>query len=627
MRTSTFTSGTIDDAWGEWRVVRAGTVIYRKNKIRDFSWVTREEDDGTAGVTIWCRACNHFGEKGSWQSVALAATAASGASYVQYVDAVSGDNGNAGTSSGSPVQTVAQAKTNIAANLTADGDHIMWIKEGQTHSVTSSSAWAGGTGHVRVQLVRWGTSTTKPVITGHVDQTFAYTGMRHALVVDGLAIDGQDSTNTAQSCIDMSRIGAGTRSAHDVIVFNTDIDGYYAAIVGNDDVIDQTTRANGTSDFFAAVNVAITAGYFNRIYDMPWYRYLLWKDVTIGVSTNVGSTNFWRTGPWSDALIMDCTFDMTGTTGEAGMRFMCNNIGDQPTAGCERITVSGCSYPYSGGIRFHNRQSADDGTFYVTDIHIVDTLIQHGRPYVDDSGGGGPGLHYGSLDGLQIWDSCLGRPLILWPHASAATAWDRIEMLNVAVMIWEASSGEGFANLDAGSASKMASGAIKVRGCYTYWPVDGGGNRIAYSAFNWTWAQLLDKFDTSCDWNHQIGHNGSTLYWALFSDSPFNRQLASWQSATGFDANATSTTSTTLAVTSDGVSTPADPHLTSGSTVLNNAGFPLDYRIDLDEHVVSASTPDAGPHEYGATAVPDDPPLGVSFFGSIGGVCGGRLTA
>jgi hypothetical protein len=71
---------------------------------------------------------------------------------------------------------------------------------------------------------------------------------------------------------------------------------------------------------------------------------------------------------------------------------------------------------------------------------------------------------------------------------------------------------------------------------------------------------------------------------------------------------------TTFNLTDVGFTASADGdfHLLSDSGPLAGTGYPLalGVSIDADGYLRSATTPDAGPYEYGASTTPDDPEIG-----------------
>jgi hypothetical protein len=95
--------------------------------------------------------------------------------------------------------------------------------------------------------------------------------------------------------------------------------------------------------------------------------------------------------------------------------------------------------------------------------------------------------------------------------------------------------------------------------------------------------------------------------------------LATWRSESGHDAHSSLTLNSTLNVTNPGY-TPAsaDYRLLSDSGPLAGTGcpLPLGVAIDIAGYQRSATTPDACPHEYGASSLPDDPPLASPVLSS-----------
>jgi hypothetical protein len=125
-----------------------------------------------------------------------------------------------------------------------------------------------------------------------------------------------------------------------------------------------------------------------------------------------------------------------------------------------------------------------------------------------------------------------------------------------------------------------------------------------------TRAALATKVGSS-DYNHYGAVGATTLNWTRTSGGT-NGTLAQWRTDSGGDANSSLTQNTTFDLTAPGTAPAhllADIHLASGTGPLAGSGYPLalGVSIDADGYLRSATTPDAGPFEYGATDLPDDP--------------------
>lgn len=599
LNASTATTGATWEGQGQWEVRRPGVTepVHQEYGPLRFGWKCRHD-----GEQILARFIDRAGNAGAWQTYTCSLSAAAW-SYEQWVDSATGNNANAGTSSGAPVQTVAQARTNIAANLVNGGDHVIWLREGQTHACGAASAWAGGTTPARVQFVRWGSSSARPVLQVNSGVSLLVTGLRQSIEVDDVDLDGTDGTSGFGMAVHNNRGGAGTKSSPNIGIRASTVRNFWHGIKGDEDQSTAGTRDAGDNDFLSLEDVTFVDNWEYHVFGFLHLRHMALRRVTFGVHTKPGWQDAFRVYSQSDAYLEAVTLD-GGHNGS--LRFQ-----HQPGvgSGTRRLTLTRCDVRTLddsgnfGGVAF-----AGDGTAgeisYVEDAEILHTRLDNSS--VRWSINFGPSGD-NSLDvrRFRVKGCTLGATSTIAAKAGGGTYGDMDWSRNA----WISTQSSSSCGIALGSPiDRFVDGGIRCDGNVAYWPIAGDsgfGPRVLIAADHSPRATVAGKF-VSCAHNLVGKVDGNVCYIATHSDSPFSSNPGAWQAATGW-TTPDAALSTTLQLTHNGIGGLLDARPT-GTGPRVDAGGSVAYEVDADGYLRGA-TADAGPFEWGATERPDSPPL------------------
>ncbi|MFY9341212.1 MAG: hypothetical protein WAT39_01900 [Planctomycetota bacterium] len=591
VESSTPNVGAAFEGRGEWTVWRGGTAILKKqNRVR-FAWRGMDKD------VVQVRYVDRAGNAGAYKYYRFSVTGSY--AFEQYVDSVSGDNGNAGTSSGVPVQTIAQAKANVAANLVAGGVHCIWLKEAQTHACGGASAWAGSDSTAAViHIRRWGTSGARPLVTSS-GVTLSTCGKKQGVIWWGVSLRGGTGQNGFGDALNFNRTGAGAREPLNAGMIDCDVEDFHDGVQGEDDTLDGTNRATGTNQFLILENVAFANQWEYHLYGANYMRHALVRSVTLGGHSQAW-TNPWRVASWEDSYVEGVLFNGAHN---GSMRFPSYLGSDSAT---RRLTIADQDYRGTdstlSGISFS--AISGTGTGYIEDVEV--TCGRFDLSSVRFSLNAVGGTNNVDVKRFMVRRCTLQRSIVLGAQASGGTYDDLVFRNNI--WIGEAWAGDVQGLTFTGPEDRFVAGGVTFVGNVGYWPDPGndGDRPLLSSGDEWTRATLSSKL-ALCDYNMCAKVDDVITYVARHSDSPWLSDVGAWQAATPHDDNTTEQRSTTLNLTNNGLAGLVDARPTA-SGPMANTGQPSTYEVDADGKVCDAN-PDRGPFEYSATTLdePDAP--------------------
>lgn len=616
VRGSTPTTGAMTDrdALGYWRVADSGgSFVRRTDGTVDFGWL------GEDGDTVYGKAVDRAGNAGDWESYDFTVAANTAADVVYYVD----NTNTSGTGTeGDPFETVAEARSAMNTNL-GDGEvGVIFIKEGQTHTLTAA-AWSGGDSLARcVRFVRWGTASTKPIMRWSAG-TGAFVAYRtESIHVEDITIEGAVGSyaGTEAFAVAVTRSGgaSGDREPFNLMFVDCDFRYWATGVYIDEFTLTQSDRDSGVFDFVAVQGCTFTdLDGPNSVYCMlgwKWARYWLIRDITIGdTATDTQIVRLYYLGEGLADGITD-TDDV-----ELGrFRIICGPATDAD-GGWRRNTWMNVNRtndgePFGGGDLSIECDAGVAGVGYMTDTRFLNFMTTSGLVETKVNDAANNGVECERVDFINV----ICRGFQFNTSSEAGNVHQSIRLRNCAVVRHYQDG--GFMQMTSAE-SAYADGCFEVHGCVVYWPMTDNfdGNGVFINAPNMTRSDLAAKF-TACDYNHAGKVDADAIDWAYHSDSPFVSNLSAWQSATSLDGNSVVSNSTTYSFTDDGetASSGMDLTLTNDTGPLSGAGYPLPSGVGLDfnGYLRDASTPDAGPFEYGASTQPDDPSLGANAEGS-----------
>jgi hypothetical protein len=597
VRGSAATDGDVTDGWGEWWVVEDGEIVAGEEEflVLDFAPIAFAGVDRRAYVRFVDRA----GNAGEFVEVVL--TAEGAATFVQYVD-TGGSNGNAGTSSGSPVQTIAQAFANVDAQALDDGEvAVIYLRRGQTHSYSATVHSPQNTRQVLYVLDAYD-SGARPKIDGPGSNTaFLSMGAMESVHLRSVEWDGNgDGEMVVSARTTGSRTGGLNLMLHDSRAHNG-----RTGVRIQDSSVTAANRGDGRVDFFAIVDSTLETCSEYQVYQEAGLRRVLIDGYTSGAdaSNSEAGQNIFRVQKWQNVFARDWT---ATPTNNASLR-----LGTIPAesassadffglASFVRVTVNGVDNFQNSIVWSHDGTPLGGDRGYLRDARLVACRLNRATFKVDGDI---------TVDRLQFWNCELADSFFeIGKNTSTLGMLNSVEILDCA-----SSAGRNFVRIQNPSA-QIADDAFTLLGnVYHSTDSDGSNRSLIYADIgggNLLAADLVRVLG-ACDYNHLGSTSGTHALLASFGDSPWARNLSSWQGATSFDDNSTSAVSTaTMGFVDIGTSgagfVDADFHAASASL---GAGWPRAYSIDADGHL-RGGTPDAGPYQFGATATPDEPDLG-----------------
>lgn len=588
------------DAQGQWRVVRGGTIIHRENKILDFQWL------GLNGDIVYARAVDSAGNAGDWESYTYTVTANTAADFVAYVD-TSGNDTTGDGSEENPWATVTKAVTEAQSALTSGQVGVIFLSDDQTWAHTAT-LYSGGDATSRlVRFVRKGGGTNRPLLTFSSGQTGFRCGKRGALHLEGIRVHGNHSGSPYGEAISLNRSGgvAADRDPYNLMVVDCEFDEWWQDIHGTDSV-GFADRDTGCLDFLALQGVTFTNAKEYHVYGWDYCQRVLVSGCWFGPSDIDGSAyvNPFRVFGLGRSLFADNVFQ-TGDNGS--LRLLVGSTG----AGAAMRFVNVVRHRHVNGATANINIGPNPGTagaVYVQDVRFVDCRWEAGTGVnirADDVASNGV-----YTERIDLLECSAHNALFLTVGGSASTT-----HVHSSIRIRGCASSDGYGGGPCirinGSSARYATGCFEIHACGHIWDTANNPQpRVFIEAGGMTRADLIARI-SACDYNHIAKADADTTDWAQGSNGLVN--LTTWRTESGFDANSSVNLNSTLNVTNTGVSVPADGdfRLASDSGPLAGTGYPLPLgvSIDADGYLRSATTPDAGPYEYGASTLPDDPPL------------------
>lgn len=617
IRGTTPVEGLINDrdAHGQWRVVRNGSVIHRIDGVLDFAWL------GLDGDIVWVRAVDKAGYKGSWVSYTFSVQDNLSADVVRYLSA-SGSDSNDGTTN-NPWLTIEHSKSQMELLVSSGQVGVLFIAGASSAYNASSSAWgypsfiSSGLTERAIRYV-WDGSGSKPSIVFASGVTGFYTGMRESIHIEGInLISLRGDSSSFEGCINMQREDGAIsdRRPYNLALINCTLYNWYNGITGEDNLTPTSGLALQNSsglDFVAFEGTTWSGTYGFDMVGLGHCRYVLMRNLLFTHGDPENYDGAIRIYNISDFYAEDIDTNFVSGTA-TGYRF-CVDSADPlfRRASLVRLRTKSSS-PYNTSCRFE----FDSGGNGVGDVEDVRFFACNMYPstflFVADGGGtaSGNAVQANRVDYIN----CVADSFYIESSNYQNEIHQSIRLRDCGFV--RAYRGSAFITLN-GVESKYASGCLQVNGCYGYY--SDTGNTVEDAMFYYVPDMLVSEFAekiSNSDYNH-IGKADllGTLYWVRsVSGITSESNLSTWQSTYNLDLNSTnrgiSGTDTTFYLTNDGLLDPTaiNVRLTAASGPLSQSGYPLPNQvsIDADGYIRSSTTPDAGPYEYGANTLPDDP--------------------
>lgn len=606
IRSSTPTTGNMNDrdAQGQWRVVRGGTIIHRQNKVLDFQWL------GLNGDKVYARAVDKAGNAGDWELYTYTVTANTAADWVRYVD--TGGNDSTGDGSiGTPWATVTKAVTEAQTALTSGQVGVVFLSDDQSWAHTGTLMTGSDATSCLIRFVRRGNGTARPDLTFSANINGFTVGKRGVLHIDGVDITG--SASTSGYAINAVRDGgvAADQDPWNLMIVDSTVSGFNYQVFVNNALTTgpgAADREDGPFDLIAFQNVEFSASNRYYLYGFFFTQHVLCRDCTFVAHTGAATNEFVRFFDLGRSMFVGCDADLTAAS--STFRFLVKEaVGDDDIYSMREVTVANCSFTgASGSNRLRigpDPTMANNGI--ARDVRFADCSFYDCAFEITASESGNNGVDSYRLDFLECW-TVRARLITVSANATSANVHSGLRFRNCA----SASStyaGGALITLN-GTIANYAAGCLEVDGCWVWFASGNNEGRYFINANAISRADLA-SMTTSMDYNHAGKGDANSVNWTRTTEG--NGTLATWQGATSFDDHSSVTLSTTFNLTDSGASVllDADLRLASDSGPLAGTGYPLalGVSIDADGYLRSATTPDAGPFEYGASTLPDDPTI------------------
>lgn len=601
-RNSTPDVGAMNDRDAQlyWRVIRGGFIIHREHKILDFQWLGLDADQ------VKAMAVDRAGNKGSWETYTYSVTANEDADWVRYVDT----GGNDTTGDGSeenPWATGAKAVTEAQAALTSGQVGVIFFADDQTHSFSATAYTGSDSTSCLVRFVRQGNGTNRPDLSFATNIVGFRIGRKGVYHIDGCDVTGAHTDET-YIAFDLRRTGiAADRDPFNVMVVDCDVTDFGRG-VESDNTLTAADRTSGCFDFAAFQNVVFEGTRSYHVYGLHHSQRTLFRSVQF-LAPGVSYLNPFRVHSVGRMYCEDVTFD----TGEAGnMRLSVTSPATEDNAMRECTFVRVLFYGTNHFLCAISIQSAaaGSGVGLARDLRFVDCRTFNANYRFQYDNGGSNALNIERVDFLECSYAEALSGWELMASASETHTYNGVRWRNC--IGGRIGTAEGQLIWLRGDVTKYVAGSLEMHGCAVLFGPGMWGWMKLVNAEGISTADLASLFAAS-DYNHLGKTTASpTIYWARTSPST-NVSLADWRTASSMDANSSHTYSTTFNATNNGGTVPADAdwHMTADSGPLAGTGYPLPLgvSIDADGYLRSPTAPDAGPYEYGASTLPDDPEL------------------
>ena len=593
------------DAQGYWWVERGGTIIQREFGTLDFAWL------GLDGDKVHAAAVDSGGYIGNTVTYTFSVTANTSADVVRYVDGSSGSDSNDG-SSGSPWATLGHAVTQVKSSLTVDGQvGVIFVAGGQTYTESTQQGSDSATNLIRV--VWDGTGGTRPHIDWADFQNGFNTGKRFSWHLEGLDLDGNDSAVQNSSALNISRSGTviTDRSAPNCMVVNCNLSRWGNGITAFDQEATEAERENGYTDFVALEDVTMSTDNVMRygVYGLTFVEYWLLRSVTI---TGPGSNGYSPVRLWK--MGRGYAEDFHSNTTAANTRFrLLGGPTDDPDGGMRLHTWNRLQLTDGGDFSACSLETdpSFDGLAYYNDVRFLNCKIVGSFELTADKDGDNMCVP----NRVDVINMTSTNQINLEGNNVSGGVMRSLRIRNCGIS--RNNGDQNFITLNA-SEARYADGFLDVEGCFIYWPTsgsfNGGGHFVSSETL--TREELIPKFN-NCDYNHMGKVDGQSMWWARHAGGGSTRSLLSeWLTANSntLDTGSSVNNNTTFSLTDDGepTNTDIDLALTDDLGELSGAGLslPSGVAIDTSGYLRDPTSPDAGPYEYGATDIPEDPDVG-----------------
>lgn len=595
-RTSIPTVGAMDDGVAQcyFRVVEGGLIVHRVHNVLEFQWL------GLDAHQVKMCAVDRDGNFGDWETYTYSVLPNTSADWVRYISA-SGNDTTGDGSVGNPWATATKASTEFAAAVGANQVGAVIVDDDDTWAHTATLLNTGDSIRRLLRFVRRGNGSTRPKFTFSNGITAFAVGKRGAVHVEGIDLQGAHTSEVGVA-FGLTRSGgvAADQSPWDLMVVDSEVTNFGMVCYCNPSFGGSgpgyTDRDEGCFDFVAFQNCGFEGTRSYHFYGFFNANEVLARNVEFRVQGGGFPSGIVRIWSLGRMYFEGCT-----TPGvSAGIRLMVNN--NDPAGSFRSVTFVDCEHV---GIAIGPDPGAT-GAHYFDEVRLVNCRSggsTHLNVRADDAGSNG--IYVGSLDMINC-EAPNGAVVSVGGSGSVSHVYSKIRLRDCI-----SSSGYGGGNMLTlnGTADKYALGCVELRGCAHVWATPNPEPRTMVAAFGMTRADLAARIAYS-NYNRIAKEDSDSTDFAWGSNGRVG--LATWQSESGHDANSSVTLNSTLNVTNPGF-TPAlaDFHLLSDSGPLSGGGcpFPSGVAIDAEGYLRSATTPDAGPYEYGATDTPADPPL------------------
>lgn len=590
------------DAQGQWRLVRGGFIVERRHKVLDYQCLGLDADQ------IKGRAVDAAGNAGGWETYTFSVADNEDADWVRYVD--TGGNDTTGDGSiGNPWATVTKAVTEAQSALTSGQVAVVFLSDDQTWAHTGTLLTGSATTSCLIRFVRRGNGAARPELTFSANTTAFVVGKKGVLHIDG--VDVTTAASTSGWIISAIRSGgvAADQDAWNLMVVDSNLAGSnYQVHVNNG--LTAADRDDPCFQFLAFQNVEFSASRAYYIYGFFYVSDMLWRDCTFARHTGSNPNEFTRTWAIGRTFVAGCHFDISG---DSSTRFWTSRAVDgDDIYSMREVTFTDCSWyaDNAGEICNFGIDTDQTGDSIIRDVRLADCSMIQGRFIIATSGSYGP-----TTSRIDFLECMTTRNGFLTVNVSPTAVHNSIRLRNCGAALPQYAGG-AFLILTSGGAANYALGCFQIDGCWLWFGAGNNEGRYFLEASTTgttlSRAQLIDRI-ASMDYNHVGKADANTTNWVR-NPGEGNQTLATWKANTPFDVHSTNTLNTTFDLTnsgSDALGVNFDFRLATGTGPLAGTGvpLPLGVSIDADGYLRSATTPDAGPYEYGATDTPDDPEL------------------
>lgn len=572
LRSSSPTTGDVYEGIGEFRVYRSGVLIESANNVHEFGW------PGEDGDVVHARYSDMDGDHGDWESYTYSVSGAYSLQY--YVNGSTGDDADPGTSS-EPFATIGQAVTTVRASLTSGQVAAIHVAEGQSYDQSGAAIWAGGTTARCVHFLRWGDASTRPAITNCQGLS---TGMRESFVVDGIDLTGAAGGYAAAN---LTRSGglASDRSPYNIALRNCELSSWDRGVDWDDSgsFTDRTVQR-----FIELTDVTMDQNRVFHIYGYAYPECLMFRNVALADVTGGGASPI-RMGRIARSYFKNWTVLPTASATENSARLIMGNASGE--GAMHSVSFDQCQFKLHGtyGLRLESDSTGNwmnNITWNACEFDseatsaVNEEINANGKVTTD----------------VMFRNCSFGQPIYFNTNASVSNGYDNIRFVNCigSRRNW---IGEGIVRTG-GDATTVADDCFEGHSCAAHWAPDPDRSDDTRSFFQVPTAAKV----ASATYIH-LGKAGP-------DDTP-DQGIINGSTATGTNS---STYSTTFNLTASGwVFGALDAELTSatvGDTELAGTGKPHDYSIDANGFLRHATTPDAGPFEFGGSTAPDNPDVG-----------------